>query len=188
MIENIQEKQEEVKNFWEKNKDTMTATDIFRNFKDYFDTSFIQKNPDWAFFIRWLSLWKRKEKKEVEATLTDEQVKDLQSENMKRSIVFLNNLLKEYEENPERLKFVKTGEVIRLLKAIESSEQAREKTKIEQNKLKLDTFKTFFPYQRLSINDLEKLKDEIINAIGEFKQLGVPETISVEPAEGGSIG
>jgi hypothetical protein len=193
MIENILEKREEMKKIWLEHKDKLPAKIIFENYlKEYFDTTLVGKSRDWIFFVQLIKVWKEEIikntiSKQIEV-LSDKDAEEMQLENIKRSVVFLNNVLKRFEADPEALKGVDVSEVIRLLKTIEGSAQARERTKIEKGKLKLDAFKTFFSYQRLSIDELTKLAEEIGNAINEFRQLEKPKPVSIESGKGGDAG
>jgi len=172
MIENIKEKEEEVKAIWLEHRDKMATNSLYKKFlTPYFDTtSWKVTNKDWLFFISWVRDWKKVEKKEKRdqevkeqmKNLTDEGIEELQRMNRKKMIVALSNLLKEYEDTDSPMKKAfGIGEIRRMYKAIQSLEEKMKMTEISRGKLKLDAVRTLLPYKRLKPEELLALKEKI---------------------------
>jgi len=172
MIENIKEKEEEVKAIWLEHRDKMATSSLYKKFlTPYFDTtSWKVTNKDWLFFISWVRDWKKVEKKEKRdqevkeqmKNLTDEGIEELQRMNRKKMIVALSNLLKEYEDTDSPMKKAfGIGEIRRMYKAIQSLEEKMKMTEISRGKLKLDAVRTLLPYKRLKPEELLALKEKI---------------------------
>jgi len=169
MIDNIEQKEDEIKKIWMEFKDKLKLGELYRlHLKDYFDDVNIttyKTSKDWLFFLRLVKKWKsadRKEEVEVGVDeLTDKEMDDMQDKNRKRMILMLNQILNEYENSPAKLQNINISEVRKLYKAIQSLEEAKNRTEIQKGKLKLETVKTLLPYQRMSLPELISLKEKI---------------------------
>ncbi len=169
MIDNIEQKEDEIKKIWMEFKDKLKLGELYRlHLKDYFDDVNIttyKTSKDWLFFLRLVKKWKsadRKEEVEIGVDeLTDKEMDDMQDKNRKRMILMLNQILNEYENSPAKLQNINISEVRKLYKAIQSLEEAKNRTEIQKGKLKLETVKTLLPYQRMSLPELISLKEKI---------------------------
>ena len=180
MIENIQEKEEEVKAIWEKYKDTERAKEIFLNrLNSYFEPKLGTK--DWITFIIWIRNWKgikpirgRKVQKEAES-MTDEQAEEIQNLNRKKAIIMLRNILSKYDRNPNFFQNLTAKDITLIYKTIQDAEEAMRRTKIAKSKLGLEAAKTFFlPYQRMSPEELKLLKEQLDVSFERLLQLRAP--------------
>jgi len=186
MIENIQEKEEEVKKIWLEYKDKLKAKKIFFQFLgNYFDVSNYSektpireqlKDPDWAFFMHWVREWRREEKREKmkreAGEMTDEQAEELQNLNRKKAIIMLRDILLKYEKNPNFFQNISARDVTLIYKTIQDAEEAMRRTKIARSKLGLEAARTFFlPYQRMSLEELKFLKDNLDVSFERILQL-----------------
>jgi len=172
MIENILEKKEEIKNIWKDFKEEEKSWDIFHNrLGEYFDGS----RKDWVFFMRWIKVWKEKERsQEVETELKefpDDKIAEIQNQNRKRTILMLKRILTEYEKKPRAFKNIPIKEISRLYQIIQTSEESARRTEIAAHKEKRETFKSLLPYFRMSPEMIEKLKEGINASFERIQQL-----------------
>jgi len=180
MIENIREKEEEVKAIWLKYKDTERAKEIFLNrLNDYFEPKLGTR--DWIRFIVWIREWKgikpvRGQKIQREAeNMTDEQAEELQNLNRKKAIIMLRNILSKYDRNPNFFQNLTAKDITVIYKTIQDAEEAMRRTKIARSKLGLEAAKTFFlPYQRMSPEELKLLKEQLDVSFERLLQLRTP--------------
>lgn len=185
MIDNIEEKEKEVKTIWFENRDKMPSKEIFVNLlKDYFNGedigSKLRVNKDWLFFLSWIRKWRGVEKKKEQEertkdkleNLTDEKIEELQSMNRKKMIVILSNLIENYEKetNPVHLSFG-IGEIRRMYGAIQSLEEKMKTTEIARGKLKLDAVRTLLPYKRMSTEELTALRGKLNESFDRINKL-----------------
>lgn len=185
MIDNIEEKEKEVKTIWFENRDKMPSKEIFVNLlKDYFNGedigSKLRVNKDWLFFLSWIRKWRGVEKKKEQEertkdkleNLTDEKIEKLQSMNRKKMIVILSNLIENYEKetNPVHLSFG-IGEIRRMYGAIQSLEEKMKTTEIARGKLKLDAVRTLLPYKRMSTEELTALRGKLNESFDRINKL-----------------
>ena len=189
MIENIKEKQEEIKKIWLKYRDKLKVKKIFSQYLgDYFDVSHCfpkiplkdqLKDSDWLFFVHWVRDWKRAEKKEGRRgearRMTDEEAEELQNLNRKKAIILLRDVLTKYEENPNFFKNLTPKDVTLIYRTIQNTEEIIKRTKIAKSKLGLEAVKSFFlPYQRMSAEELKLLKKNLDASFERFLQLRAP--------------
>jgi len=185
MIDNIEEKEKEVKTIWFENRDKMPSKEIFVNLlKDYFNGedigSKLRVNKDWLFFLSWIRKWRGVEKKKEQEertkdkleNLTDEKIEKLQSMNRKKMIVILSDLIENYEKetNPVHLSFG-IGEIRRMYGAIQSLEEKMKTTEIARGKLKLDAVRTLLPYKRMSTEELTALRGKLNESFDRINKL-----------------
>ena len=190
MLENIQEKEEEVKKIWLEHRDRLKTKKIFFQFLgDYFDVSHYSdktpikeqlKDPDWRFFVIWVREWRRKERKEKQrkeaGEMTDEEAEELQNLNRKKAIIMLRDILSRYEKNPIFFQNLTARDISLIYKTIQDAEEAMRRTKLARSKLGLEAAKTFFlPYQRMSPEELKLLKAKLDVSFERLLQLRAPE-------------
>jgi len=73
--------------------------------------------------------------------------------------------------DPERLSKKAIDKLTRLYKVVREETEAAERTKISRGKLKLEAVRTLFPYERMSIEELKKLKESIDASFTRILQL-----------------
>jgi len=197
MIENIGEKEKEIKEIWLKNRGEKGTLEIFREFlSPYFDTEKriggIRKgegSPDWTFFCRWIKRWRaeemQKEASRLAEDLTDEDANELLRANRRKTIVLLNLLLKNYETRPESLKRIPIREISKLYKILQDTEESMKRTEIAKGKLKLEAVRTLLPYQRMSVEDIKKLKESLNASFERILQLKSEESTGQDSSGGG---
>lgn len=185
MIENIKEKEEEIKKIWLGRRDKESTKNIFISLEKYFNPEKIGAgSPDWAFFIRWIYKWKkelgeakpksvRQEeefKKEMEG-LSDQDIEETQNQNRKRTILLLKKALDDYSKHPKRMKGMEVKTLIDFYRTIQAMEESKKRTEIAKGKLKLGAVRTLLPYLRMKPEELESLKEKINDSFERIKQL-----------------
>lgn len=182
MIPNIEEKEEEIKKIYFEHRDDMRASKLYKDYLgDYFDVeSWTINNKDWLYFLIWIREWKKIEtriKREQEAIerskeITDEEVEEVQKKNRKKMIVMLSDLISNYEEStdPAR-KALDVAEVRRMYASIQALEEQIKRTEISKGKLKLEAVKTLLPYQRMSLSEIQELKEKLNDSFGRIIKL-----------------
>jgi len=173
MIPDIKNKKAEIKKIWLEHRDKMSNIEIFKNYLgEYFDVSAKAPNgktpKEFIFFVTMVREWKKEESIErvnrESESLTDEEILEIQNQNRKRTILMLRETLNKYESNPNFLSKLTVREISMLYRIVQSAEEAMKRTEIAKGKLKLDAARTFLlPYQRMSVEELLKLK-EVLNA------------------------
>jgi len=182
MIENIKEKEKEVKEIWLEHRDNMSASEIYKKFlHPYFDTAnWTIHQKDWFFFMIWIRGWKKVEKKErrdIAAqekldSLTDEGIEEIQSMNRKKMIVILSDLIADYEIVEDSIKKAfSLTEIRRMYKDIQSLEEKMKTTEIARGKLKLDAVRTLLPYKRMSPEELTALRGKLNESFDRINKL-----------------
>lgn len=185
MIENIMEKEKEIKEIWLEHRNQMIASLIYKKFlSPYFEiVPKVQDTPDWLFFLRWVSRWRnaeRKEKKEEEKremeieleNVTDEDIDEIQARNRRRVVLILGKLLDTYDKEPDVLKkAVRINEIMTTYKAIQSLEEKMKMTSIARGKLKLDAVKTILPYKRMNPDELITLREKLNESFDRILKL-----------------
>ena len=170
MIADIEKKESEIKKIWLENRTSKKMGEIFvQLLGEYFPEEIKESNykvtKGWLFFMRLV----KKLKAEVEDVnisrdlkeLSDEDIEEVQNTNRKRMILMLREVLKRYEGNPNRLAKIDIGELRRIYQTIQKLEGDKERTSIQRGKLGLEAVRTLLPYQRLSIPQLEELKEKL---------------------------
>lgn len=182
MIENIKEKEEEVKKIWLEKKELMSASHLYKQFLgDYFDVANWSINDkDWLFFLIWIRDWKKAikaEEKEEDISqelekLTDEEIELVQERNRKRMILILEDLIENYEKLDDPIRKALTiSEVRRMYNAIQSLEEKMKMTEISRGKLKLEAVKSLLPYQRMSLPQILELKQKLNESFDRILKL-----------------
>lgn len=173
MIPDIKNKNEEIRKIWLEHRDKENALSIFRNYLDkYFDVvtmNLKSKTPqEFIYFAMMVRKWKKEEITERinqdSKNLTDDEISEIQNQNRKRTILMLRETLSKYETNPTFLSKLTVKEISMLYRIVQGAEEAMKRTEVAKGKLKLDAARTFLlPYQRMSVEELEKLK-KVLNA------------------------
>lgn len=172
MIENIKEKEAEIKKIWLEHRGKMPTNQIYRQFLgDYFDVAnWSRTDKDWLFFLSWIRDWKRAIKKQEKEDqlkkdmeeMTDEGIEVVQRKNRKKMILILRDLIENYDTLEDSLKkALAIGEIRRMYKAIQSLEEKMKMTEISKGKLKLEAVKTLLPYKRMELPELLALKAKL---------------------------
>lgn len=168
------EKKEEIRKLWLEKVEGggMGTKDFYIKFLgDYFDVAnWSQRSKDWWLFLIWVRDWKKKIKKirneerakEDAKGLTDDRVEEIQSQNRKKMIVMLSNLLMDYGKLDIKAKETFNAEEIRrMYTAIQTLEERMKMTDISRGKLKLEAVRTLLPYQRMSLPEILQLKEKL---------------------------
>lgn len=191
MIPDIKEKQEAIKKIWLENKEEMKTSQIYKQFLgDYFNVAdWNISQPDWLFFIGWVRDWKKaikkkedeEEAKEMMKELTDEEVEKVQSQNRKRMIVMLSNLITNYGklDDPIRKAF-NIAEIRRMYSSIQMLEERMKMTNISRGKLKLEAVRTLLPYQRMSLPEILELKEKLNESFDRIVKLKSGEPVGAD--------
>jgi len=148
-----------IKEIWLNKRNLKRAKDIFlEDLQEFFPNAKI-KSAEWITFLRLIRDWKIEEKEKeagrLAQTLSDEDILELQTINRKRTITLLSKLLEDYELHPRKLGRL---DLSRLYQIIQTAEEAIKRTEIMKHKEKRETIRMFYPYQRLSLQEILKLK------------------------------
>jgi hypothetical protein len=164
-VDELSEHEEEIKEFWLENRDLKKVAEHF---------GFAWGGKEWMWLVSHYRTWRNEiieeEATQRASTLTDEEANRLLELSRKRAIIMLSEILKHYEENPRQLKNVDIKEVSRLYSIIKSAEEQAKRTEIALHKEKRETVKDFLPYQRLTPEQLEVLKQKLGNGINQLIQ------------------
>jgi len=166
-VDELREHEKEVKEFWLANRDLKQVAEHF---------NFAWGGKEWMWLVSHYRTWKGElvveEATQKASGLTDEEANKLLDLSRKRAIIMLSEILKHYEENPKQLKYVDIKEVSRLYSIIKSAEEQAKRTDIAFHKEKRETVRDFLPYQRLTPEQLEALKQKVGNGITQLIQSG----------------
>ena len=191
MIPNIRKDkkiEEAIKKIWFEKKDEMSISQLYKQFLgDYFDVAKWSINEkDWLFFLTLVRDWKKviKKKEDEEKAkkrmqgLTDEKVEEIQSQNRKKMIVILGELITDYEilEDPIR-KALTISEIRRMYSSIQMLEERMKMTDISKGKLKLEAVRTLLPYQRMPLPEILKLKEKLNESFDRIIKLKSGESV-----------
>jgi len=183
------EREKEIKNLWIQHQDKKLS-DFYQDYLgNYFNVeNWKVTDNDWLSFMGLVRKWKREQRaNEVDQEvkeLTDEGAEKMQNENRRRMILVMHKVLKEYEANPRKMKNVSLAEVRKMYKAVQSLEEAIKRTKIAKGKLGLEAARTFLlPYQRLSAEDLLKLKESFNESINRILEARAEKAVLVGPSD-----
>ena len=177
--EQIWEIKDELKEIWLEHKDDFSLRDIFDEYMtDYFETAGTDdfKSVEWMTVVSLTAKWTRElrseKKKERAKEIKGQSTDEIQEGNRIKMIHILRKTLDAYEDNPKKLKNISLSDVKGLYKIIQNLEEIKKKTDIERGRLKLDTFKSVLPYQRLSPEKLTELQKSItasFDRMGKFE-------------------
>lgn len=165
-----------IRKIWEQYKGQYKLTYIFFNYlRDYFIipediSNFRQKgNPEFVRFMTMTRDWIKEEKRYVRkataANLSEEEIEKIHENNTKEFVLLLQDTLDRYRKSPDDFRQLSFGDITKLYQIIEKVNGDRERLEIQRNKLKLDAVKMFLPYQRLSLGDLLRKKDLILESL-----------------------
>ena len=184
------EKKDGVRKLWLEKVESggMGTKDFYIKFLgDYFDVSnWSQRSKDWWLFLIWVRDWKKKIKKirneerakEDAKGLTDDRVEEIQSQNRKKMIVMLSNLLLDYGKLDTKAKETFNAEEIRrMYTSIQTLEERMKMTNISRGKLKLEAVRTLLPYQRMPLPEILKLKEKLNESFDRIIKLKSGESI-----------
>lgn len=172
------EDKEVIKRIYMENKDAYTLHEIFDLFMSpYFVITGGQGKagqPCDSEWIQFTQLCKKardaaeraeleKKSEEEAAFLADSDSDEILERARKKAILMLDKIITAYSENPEKFKTIPINEITRLYSVIKSAEEQAKRTRILHNREKRETILSFLPYQRVSLSELQTLK-EIFNA------------------------
>ena len=188
MISDIKEKEEEIKKIWLEHKDSMSTSQLYKQFLGpYFDIAqWKVTDSDWLFFLVWIRDWQKKIKKEEQekalakrlVAVTEEEAEEIQGENRKKMIVILSELIKDYQtlEDPMKKSFTLAA-LRRMYNSIQTLEERIKMTQISKGKLKLEAVKTLLPYQRMSLPEILELKEKLNESFTRILKLKSGESV-----------
>ncbi len=187
---------EEIKKIWLGKKDEMKTSQIYKTFLGgYFNVAnYAKTDRDWMSFLILVKEWKKEirdremeeQAEEAAIGLSDEEADELQERNRKKMIFILNKLIEEYEmsDNPAKKSF-SIGEIRRMYNSIQSLEEKIKMTEISRGKLKLEAVKTLLPYQRMSLPDIMRLKEQLNDSFERIIKLKSGEPVGADtPLDG----
>ena len=179
---------------WDKYKGEYSPKYIFLNYmKDFFDVQGeggkLVTNTSWINFVSWLRIWKGEDQSYVAkvsaANLSDEEVEKINETNAKELVVLLQNTIAQYQKKPETFKKLSFGDISKLYQIIKQIQGASERLELQRNKLKLEAAKTFLPYTRMDMNQLEWAQKLINKGIDQLKKNNAKKLPASESGEGG---
>lgn len=196
MIPNIRQDkkiEEAIKKLWLEKVESgeMSASQLYKQFLgDYFDVANYRRgDKDWLFFVTLIRDWKKaikriKDKKDAEKRmegLTDEEVEEVQSQNRRRMIVMLSDLLADYETLDGSVKKgFDISEIRRMYSSIQTLEEKMKMTDISRGKLKLEAVRTLLPYQRMSLPEILALKEKLNESFERIVKLKSGESVGAD--------